>query len=545
MKRSKLGGALCAACMAFAAASPAALAAEGAKVPAPGTLADFEDGTTQGWHNRGDRDTAVLAVDATRHHEGAASLRISSRSATWNGPQRALAPTLAIGETYHVSAWIYYDEGPARASFTASVELGWSDPAIEHQYKNVATVKAAKGAWTRIEFDYLVPSDAKLALAELYFETTWKPEASATPDDFVPFNIDDIAVAKVDSSMKVAAQEDIPSLYEALSAYFPVGTAVSPELLDRANPHYRLLQRQYSALVAGNAMKPESLQPKEGEFRFDDADRIALFASRTGKLLRGHTLVWHQQTPPWFFADPADPSKPASRELLLSRLDAHVKAVVEHFKGDVYAWDVVNEVLAEDGRLRGGAELSKWGQIAGPDYIERAFRDARAADPKALLFINDYNLESSAAKREGMYALVKGLRARGVPVDGVGLQMHVSLYGPSVDEIRKTIELFASLGVKVEVTELDVSLYRGEEPAVPATDALLRDQGARYGELFALFKDEAKKGRLDMVVLWGSADDDTWLDNFPVAGRPNAPLLFDRKLQAKPAFWAIVGPPAK
>jgi endo-1,4-beta-xylanase len=530
------------ACILASSLPPGALAAGPSAASKLESLSDFEDGSLQSWHGRGNDRKEVLAVDASRHHGGAASLKVSGRTATWNGPQRELSASFLPGATYHVSAWILYADGPASASFTASIELGWKDAAVPHQYKNIATVKAAKGTWMQLEFDYVVPSDKNLSIVDLYFETPWKPDASVRSDDLIDFFIDDITVAKLDDSQKVVVQDDIPSLYQALADYFVVGTAVSPDSIDRADPHFLLLRKHYGALVPGNAMKPEGVQPKEGEFRFGDADKIVEFASMTGKAVRGHTLVWHQQTPAWFFADPKDPAKKASRELLLARLKSHIEAVVGHFKGDVYAWDVVNEVLTDDGRLRGGADGSAWGDIAGAEYIDKAFAYAHQADPEALLVINDYNLESSRPKRDAMYDLVKGMRARKVPVGAVGLQMHISIYEPSLSEIKETIEKFASLGVKVQVTELDVSIYRGDEPAVAVSDELFRAQAKRYGELFALFKEEAKKGNLDMVMLWGSADDDSWLDNFPVAGRPNAALLFDRRLRAKSAFWAIVDP---
>jgi endo-1,4-beta-xylanase len=219
----------------------------------------------------------------------------------------------------------------------------------------------------------------------------------------------------------------------------------------------------------------------------------------------------------------------------------HIQTVVGHFRGRVAAWDVVNEALSDDGELRSAAEGSKWLEIIGPDYIDKAFEYAREADPAALLVINDYNLESSALKREAMYALAKGLLARGAPVDAVGLQMHVSIASPSIGDIRRAIERYASLGLKVQVTELDVSIYQGSEDAKSVTAELLDRQARRYGELFGLFKEEADAGRLDMVMLWGVSDDASWLDSFPVPGRADAPLLFDRRQLAKPAFWAIVG----
>ncbi len=281
-----------------------------------------------------------------------------------------------------------------------------------------------------------------------------------------------------------SAQDAAPSLKAVLAGYFAVGAAVPPTFVETSDPHSALLAAQFGALVPENAMKPESLQPVEGTFRFAPADKIVRFAESNRMLVRGHTLVWHQQTPLWFFTDPADPSKPASRELLLSRMKTHIQTVLGHYRGRVAAWDVVNEVLTDSGALRGPTDGSKWLGIIGPDYIDKAFAYAREADPSALLVINDYNLESVPAKRDAMYDLVKGMLARGVPVGGVGMQMHVSIYGPSVDEIRQAIERFASLGVKVQVTELDVSLYRGAEAEVPIDDRLLALQARRYAELF-------------------------------------------------------------
>jgi len=345
------------------------------------------------------------------------------------------------------------------------------------------------------------------------------------------------------ADQRPVAQDDIPGLRQLLAGDFLLGTALEPGLVDASDPHQRLIARHYGAIVAGNAMKPDALQPQEGKFSFAQADKLVKFANQTGIVLRGHTLLWHNQTPAWFFTDPKDPTKPASRELLLERLKSHISTVVDHFRGEVAVWDVVNEVLSDSQGLRTGAEGSRWHAILAPEYIDAAFRFARAAAPDAVLVINDYNLESSPSKRAAMVELVKGMKARGVPVDAVGLQGHISLYGPSVDEFRKAIQTFAALGVKVQVTELDVSIYSGaSEPQKTPDEDLLNAQGRRYAQLFQMFREEAQAGHLDMVLLWGSADDDTWLDNFPVAGRLDAPLLFDRRLQAKPAYWGIVDP---
>ncbi len=497
---------------------------------------DFESGA-DGWGGRGNPDALeTVAVSGEEKHGGAASLKVSDRKTTWHGPVRVLGDELKSGAVYDVSAWIKYVDGPAVASFTASAEFDGKSGS--RAYRNLSSANVPKGEWTKIEAVLTVPDDKDLDKILVYFETRYKADNQITPDDTVDFYLDDVLVVK--RTKVIAIQEDLPSLREVLAGKFDLGTAVSPELLDAYNPHRRLITKHFGALVAGNAMKPDALQPKEGEFTFAAADKIADFGEKTGMRVRGHTLVWHNQIPAWFFTDPEDPTKPASKAQLLAREEKHIKTVVEHFQGRVESWDVVNEVIDDTGKLRDDAGGSKWLGIAGKEYIEKAFIWAHEADPKAQLVINDYNLESNPAKRQATYELVKELLAKKIPVHAVGLQMHISINYPRIEEIRKTIELFASLGVKVLVTEMDVSIYESESAPymAPSTDILLA-QADRYRDLFAVFKEAAAKGVLDIVVLWGSADDDTWLDDFPVAGRKNAPLLFDRDLQAKPAYWAI------
>jgi endo-1,4-beta-xylanase len=342
------------------------------------------------------------------------------------------------------------------------------------------------------------------------------------------------------AALALEAQSSTPSLRQAFAPYFALGAAVQPVFLDSGNPRAELLAEQFGALVAENCMKPETLEAAEGVFRFKDADKIVAFAARNGMSVRGHTLVWHQQTPLWFFSDPDKPTQAASRDTLLAREKLYIQTVVGHFRGRIRAWDVVNEALNEDGSLRGPAEGSTWMGIAGPDYIDKAFVWAHEVDPDALLVINDYNLESSPAKLDGMCGLVKGLLARGIPVGAVGLQMHVSVYSPDVESVRRAIGRLSALGLKVQVTEMDMSIYRGSEAARPVTDEILADQASRYGELFTLFREEGRAGRLDMVMLWGLSDDQSWRNDFPVAGRADAPLLFDSNLRPKPAFQAVL-----
>jgi len=504
-----------------------------------GIKSDFESGQ-DGWTYRGDKGAEELvAVSTEEAHSGTASLKISKRTKTWHGAIHKLNDELKPGSVYLISAWIKYSTGPSTGSFSLSAELDGKNKSRD--YKNLAGITVKKGEWTKLEGSLTIPDDPNLDSVLVYFETQWKADNLVTPDDTMDFYVDDIVVAK--NLKNIVIQEDIPSLKGSLGGSFSIGTAVSPELFDASNPHRRLITRHFDAMTAGNVMKPDTLEPTEGVYNFVPADKIVSFAEKTGMLMRGHTLVWHSQTPAWFFSDPKDPSKLATKEILLAREKAYIQAVVGHFKGQVKSWDVVNEVLSESGSLRSGKENSKWFEIAGDEYIEKAFIWAHEADPDAELVINDYNLESNPVKRDAMYSLVKSLKAKKIPVTGIGIQMHITIQSPAISEIKKTIERFASLGVKVLVTELDVSIYESATEAYkdPSSDILLQ-QAQRYKDLFNLFKEQAAKKRLDTVILWGSADDDTWLDDFPVRGRKNAPMLFDRDLQAKPAFWAIVDP---
>jgi endo-1,4-beta-xylanase len=534
------------ACLAVAAgfSAPALFAQEIAYAQTPLFAADFEDGTAQAWAGRGSgANIEKIEVVAGQGRGGGRALRISDRRTTWMGPQRLLAESVQPGEVYRVSIWVRYDQGPIQTGFVLSVERSFKDAAAEHRYTNVVTVQAKRGEWTQIAANYTIPNDPTQKSIWVYIERPYKADNVATDDDKMPFMIDDAAAWRLDPQSKPTIQADIPALRAVWSGRFAIGAAVTPEDVDPTEAHGQLLAKHFNALVAGNAMKWESLQPREGVFIWDEADRLVEFAQKNGMKLRGHTLIWHNQTPSWVFLDPKDMTKPASPELLAQRLKTHIETVVAHFKGKVSSWDVVNEALSDTDGLRTGAEGSKWMQILGPRYIDLAFQYARAADPAARLVYNDYNLESDPRKLDAAVALVSGLRARGVPVDGVGLQMHVRIDYPVLSQVRAAIAKLAALGVKVEVTELDVSIYSGPEEAKKTPDAaVLLAQAQRYKDLFAVFGEAADRGWLDSVVLWGLADDGTWLDNFPVQGRPDAPLLFDRVLRAKPAFWAVVDP---
>jgi len=509
-------------------------------LPNPG----FEQADRLDWMPRGGEKLIVTDAEA---YSGRYSLLTTGRTTTWQGPSIDLTGLLEKGKRYYISVQVKYTDGPATKTFNLQFE---NHIAGTVSYPNVAATTVRKNVWTTLEGEYTIPDNDDLTQYKLYVEVAWKPDNEVTPDDTIDFYIDHVIISEV---APLTYQKDIVPLKEAFSEYFPIGAATSANFLNEKEIFSEFISYHYGVLVAGNEMKPASVQPKEGQFYWDDADRFVQFAEKHGMIMRGHTLLWHNQVPDWFFTDPDDPSKPATREKLLERMENHIKTVVGRYKGKIHSWDVVNEVISDSNGLRGTSEGSRWKEIIGDmdgdgydsDYIELAFKFAREADPNAKLIINDYGLEAAGRKRTDMYDLIKRMLQKGIPVDGVGLQMHISVYSPSVKEIEECIELFASLkeynpDFTVEVTEMDVSVYRWMEQKKEITDELLEMQAEKYRDIFEVFKRQARKGNLSMVVLWGIADNDSWLHNFPIPGRGDAPLLFDTKLQAKPAYWAII-----
>jgi endo-1,4-beta-xylanase len=306
-------------------------------------------------------------------------------------------------------------------------------------------------------------------------------------------------------------------------------------------PEAALILKHFNSLTAENAMKMGPIHPEENRYNWAPADAIVSFAQEHSLRMRGHTLCWHNQTPDWLFVD--QDGNTVSKEVLLQRLKAHITEVVTRYKGKIYAWDVVNEVI-DDNDSKFYRE-SKWYSICGDEFIAKAFEYAHEADPDALLFYNDYNTEN-AGKRERIYKLVKQLMDAKVPIHGVGLQGHWSIYEPSETALRASIEKFASLGLKVQITELDVSVYplehsrREPRPGEPnkLTPEMEQKQLEQYTMFFKVFREY--KNAITGVTFWNVSDKHSWLDSFPVPGRKNYPLLFDQDLQPKKAYWAIV-----
>jgi endo-1,4-beta-xylanase len=329
------------------------------------------------------------------------------------------------------------------------------------------------------------------------------------------------------------SQAAIASLYQKFERHFDIGAAVNSKTIETQAD---LIKRHYNSVTAENEMKFAEIHPDPDRYTFGAADAIVDFAISQGKKVRGHTLVWHNQTPDWVFEGPN--GVPATRDQLLTKMQQHIETVVKRYRGQIYAWDVVNEAIEDSTDIT--LRKSMWLDIIGEDYIANAFHFAHQADPNALLFYNDYN-ETNPVKRDKIAALVSSLKDQDVPIHGIGMQGHWNIHGPSIEEIRTAIELYASLGVQLQITELDLSVFefadRRTDLTEPSTQ-MLELQAQRYEQIFELF--QAYQSSITAVTFWGAADDYTWLDDFPVKGRKNWPFLFDRNHLPKKAFHRVM-----
>jgi endo-1,4-beta-xylanase len=359
-----------------------------------------------------------------------------------------------------------------------------------------------------------------------------------------------LALAGCSQAVKTDAPPE-PVLKEALKDKFLIGTALNvDQIWERDSLADKVIKQQFAAIVPENCMKSMYIQPKEGEFYFEDADKFVGFGKKNNMFVTGHTLIWHSQAPDWFFTD--DKGKDVSKEVLTERMKNHITTVVSRYKGRIKGWDVVNEAILDDGSWRD----SKFYRIIGEEFIPLAFRFAHEADPDAELYYNDYN-EWHAGKRDAIVKMVKTFKEQGIRIDGVGMQGHIGMDYPSLEEYKTAIEAYAGAGVKVMITELDQSALPSPRQNVGANvadtatfrkemnpytgslpDSVATAWTKRMGDFFRLFIDNSDK--IKRVTLWGVTDETSWKNNFPMPGRTDYPLLFDREYNAKPIVKDII-----
>ncbi len=349
-----------------------------------------------------------------------------------------------------------------------------------------------------------------------------------------------------------AAAHAPTSLKNAYKKDFFIGVAINGQQISGQDVKGdAIIAEQFSSISPENALKWSLLHPQLDKYTWDAADKYVEFGEKNHMFIVGHNLVWHSQVPGWVFRD--DKGNLLTRDALLERMHDHIRTVVGRYKGRIQSWDVVNEALNEDGTLR----QSLWLKIIGPDFIEKAFQYAHEADPQAQLTYNDYNLENEP-KRNGAIALIKKMQADGIPINCVGIQGHDHMDWPTEEQEDSTIAAFAALGLKVSISELDIDVLPSAGPITADVSANLQNQqtanrnpyvnglpdsvqkdlAARYTMLFHVYMKHRKE--MSRVTFWGLSDGDSWLNGFPVRGRTNYPLLYDRQLQTKPAYDAVI-----
>lgn len=336
------------------------------------------------------------------------------------------------------------------------------------------------------------------------------------------------------------------SLKNAYVKDFYIGTALDTNQIMESNPMVTsLIAKEFNSITPENCMKSMFLQPEKDKFDFKMADKYVAFGEKHKMFIHGHTLIWHSQLPSWL-------SKVKDSVAMSEAMTNHIITIVGNYKGRIGSWDVVNEALNEDGTLRKSVFSSSYGK----EFLTHAFKLAAKADPKTDLYYNDYNL-CNAKKRKGAVELVKNLQKNGAKIDGVGEQGHWNLNSPSLEEIEQTILDFSALGVKVAITELDISVLPSPWDVVGADvnqrseanekmnpypkglpDDIKIQLAARYEAIFKLFIKHQDK--ISRVTLWGVNDGQSWLNDWPIRGRSNYPLLFDRDFKPKEAYNSVM-----
>lgn len=359
-----------------------------------------------------------------------------------------------------------------------------------------------------------------------------------------------VAMTLTTGATMTFAQEK-KTLKEAFKDKFLIGTAVNTrQASGKDKEGVRLIQQQFNAVVAENCMKSQEMHPEENCYNFKQADEFVAFGEKNKMTVTGHTLIWHSQLSPWFCVD--EKGNNVSPEVLKKRMKDHITTIVKRYKGRIKGWDVVNEAIEDDGSYR----KSKFYEILGEEYIPLAFQYAHEADPDAELYYNDFSM-ANPGKRAGVVKLVNDLKKRGIRIDAVGMQGHIGMDYPKVSEFEKSMLAFAETGVKVMITELDLTVlptprqnigaevsasFEYKKEMNPYPDGLPEDVSKvwteRMNDFFRLFLKH--QDLITRVTLWGVTDLDTWRNDWPMRGRTDYPLLFDRNYQPKPVVDLII-----
>jgi endo-1,4-beta-xylanase len=499
-----------------------------------GITSNFEDGGLDGWSGRAGSTLTNTTAEA---HAGSHSLLITGRTHNYDGPQISVANKMYAGSQYAISVWVKLlpTDGSIHIinmSLQTTLAGTTSFPGVNGFPGAQIT---ADGNWHEISVPRFNMANAyDPGAAFLYLQTF-----PSSGNDLVSFYIDDFQLTYLAPPI---IQTDIPSIFERFEDFFPVGGEV--DSIDLSGPHAELLTKHFNSIVSGNDMKWSSVERTKGSFSYGAADAEVGEAVCHNMKIRGHNLVWAtgNQTPSYAFGDGTN--SPANQATVTANIQEHIQNEVTHFGDKVYVWDVVNEPI--DPHQPDCLAHGPFYNVLGKSYIDIALQAARQyAPPGTKLFLNDYST-ADPAKLACLVKVVQDLQSRGIPIDGVGHEMHNNINYPSVSAMETAIKTVAQLGIDQQVTELDLSVYKAGDNTsnyganggtVPPS--ILAQQGYLYWHYFQLFRRMHR--HLSGVTFWGIADDDTWLDSFPI-NRLNLPLPFDTSLQAKPAYWGIVDP---
>lgn len=506
----------------------------------------YEDGfeTNQGsWEAK---DGAVLSVTEEKSHNGSKCLKISERPATYAGAKLVIGDKLKNNHLLKISAYVRYDEGPDEKKIQLTLSR-------KGNYSTMGSVVLKKGEWGELTGSGILSDNLDLSDASLYFETPWTADP-AKEQDLMDIYVDDVKI----SLCSFCDTSVYPSLKTLYKDEFLIGSAVTDRILDTTS-YSNLVQQQFNSLTMENEMKPDYILDKEeslkdltahkenAALKFDSYKAGLEYAKKHGIKMRGHTLVWHSQTPDWFFYENYDTSGSlAGRDLMLRRMENYIKEVIQwtetNYPGVIYAWDVANEAVADpwgdgaDHPMR--QEGSFWYQTIGEDFVQKAFEYARkytnayAGDRQIKLFYNDYN-EYYSVKRDRIVDLLKPVKEAG-NIDGVGMQSHIDtrqpLYGDNgyMTAVRKFTD---ELGLELHVTELDIGIAKATETETAHTEEY---QGEYYQKFMeALLKEKKDGANITCVTFWGFCDNLSW--------RPDENCLFLKEdLSRKSAFDGVV-----
>lgn len=506
---------------------------------------DFESGLN-GWVPRG-IDAEVVAISTEEAYSGLNSVKISNRSKTWHGATCDMTNELTLGETYVFGMMFKYTGSSYSSTQKFSLQLQYND-GVNDQYKTIKSAAVTKGQWTLLQGEYTIPTDATNVY--VYVETEYKSSPSA--QDFMDFYIDDFTATP---AVLPEIEKNIASLQDVFAGYFNIGGAATASEIAPL-PAKDLVRKHYNNLTFGNELKPDAVLDHAATVAYMEANggnqvnpQVNLRAAKTllefardnNIPVRGHTLVWHSQTPDWFFKENYSTDSSAawvSKEVMLQRLENYIKNLMELIKTsyptvEFYAWDVVNEAvdpntstgMRNPGSNNVTAGNSLWMQTIGAEFIEKAFEYARKYAPEGCkLFYNDYN-EYEDKKSTFIFNILKNLKDKGL-VDGMGMQSHWVMEYPSISMFESSVRKYNSLGIEIQLTELDIKQPDNSTSALAA-------QASRYKLLMNKVLSLKKEGiNITNVIFWGVTDKTSWLGGYP--------LLFDGNYKAKPAYYSII-----